>query len=458
MYEWQRTLTTDGPEVTAKFTVSFNELGETPLLVAIKAKHLHVDVAKYLVKEFQDGVIIQNGQFFWKQQYYYDIPPIFIAKEDDQPAIGLTSIMASFNTRLDKINGLKLIGTVFILHGSEAAYRFGFPRWLQATRFREPTHEAESTIAKRPNDNRHGARRAIGSDLMEFETMEQLNHTPAFQPNYGYLILQAFLVNQCILTQISLISELLAAHWQDFAMKNWYQGQYGRVVTISLIVLELFQANQWCSDEYLQANGIVNRTLIDILVDSFRMLQREIGSEGLSFTNLKAALSYTCYRPCYRLQIELQDVDINYVPDEKLTIEVTANHNLEIIMILAEMLPQLTRKESQEFKECLKDYISRDDRCGFKQQSIQRKLRTFSGVSENVVRLLLEVGAAPNVVDLNGDTALEQANHCGKSVVEYLKSSKFNQNSDSELQSMIDVVFPLDCCSARVIRQHRIDL
>lgn len=123
----EKLLATNGLDVTSKLAQSYNKEGETPLLVAIKCKHLNV--VKFLVEDLKVN-IGQIGRFFWKTVDYSEVLPLYASIISDQlsimkflfaeemkyeSAISLDSIMSSSIPRPQKIDQLELIGAGFIL-------------------------------------------------------------------------------------------------------------------------------------------------------------------------------------------------------------------------------------------------------------------------------------------------------------------------------------------------------
>jgi hypothetical protein len=69
-------LNTHGPEVVSELSKSYNENGETPLLVAIKKGNMNM--VKYLVGKL-DVPIGQIGRFLWRDVEYNDVPALYVA-------------------------------------------------------------------------------------------------------------------------------------------------------------------------------------------------------------------------------------------------------------------------------------------------------------------------------------------------------------------------------------------
>ncbi|KAK4025842.1 hypothetical protein OUZ56_014887 [Daphnia magna] len=74
----------EGDEFIANVAKSYNDMGETPLLVAIKNRNFRT--VKFLVSKLKVSVI-QVGQFTWKNVDYTDVPPLFAAVISNQLTI-----------------------------------------------------------------------------------------------------------------------------------------------------------------------------------------------------------------------------------------------------------------------------------------------------------------------------------------------------------------------------------
>ena len=61
---------------TAQIANSFNELGETPLIEAIKGNHL--EMVRFLVRDLKANCS-QLGRFTWKGLDHEEAPPLFAA-------------------------------------------------------------------------------------------------------------------------------------------------------------------------------------------------------------------------------------------------------------------------------------------------------------------------------------------------------------------------------------------
>lgn len=76
-FELREILDAEGRKITINAAESYNEQGETPLLVAMRRKHF--DAVKFLVTDLKVDVIGQNGRFSWKGIDCSEVPPLFAA-------------------------------------------------------------------------------------------------------------------------------------------------------------------------------------------------------------------------------------------------------------------------------------------------------------------------------------------------------------------------------------------
>ena len=206
---------------TSQIANSFNELGETPLIVAIKGNHL--EMVRFLVRDLKVNCS-QLGRFTWKELDYEEAPPLFAAimcdrtqniirllideelAANESPAT-LDSISSSARlSRPQKIDILELVGAVYILKKDcdfkslEFAVRF----WYEAQCLRRS--DGGNPIPKTPLSLSECARKVFGN-TSEFSTDDELEHILDNPFDHLGLIrseyhLQTLLMIQRILSQI----------------------------------------------------------------------------------------------------------------------------------------------------------------------------------------------------------------------------------------------------------------
>lgn len=139
-----------GGEMIFNLAQSYNEMGETPLLVAISNRHLNV--VQFLVGVLEID-ISQEGRFSWKDLNYLKIPPLFAAIISDQMsiihylietkkvAVNLDLFLSDSSTHhitelfRNKIDVLELIGAAYILHGDRESCLCGLSYWEKSESF-----------------------------------------------------------------------------------------------------------------------------------------------------------------------------------------------------------------------------------------------------------------------------------------------------------------------------------
>ena len=207
-------ITTNGKELMVQLARSSNDLGETPLILAVKGNH---EKMVELLVEGLDTPIGQTGRFIWKGIDYQAVPPLFAAilaehadsisvsmpilkfliekdllANHDSP-VGLDFIMSSSVPLTQKIDTLELMGAAYIL---ENRFTFGMKCWVRALVLRESTEDVEPF----PQDLDERFRRLMGN-VPEITSMEQLQELAAVL-NPLPRNTQAILVSRRILNSI----------------------------------------------------------------------------------------------------------------------------------------------------------------------------------------------------------------------------------------------------------------
>ena len=495
-HELREILNVEGQEITIDAAKSYNEQGETPLLVAIRRNHF--DVVKFLVDELKVD-IGQNGRFWWKGLDHSEVPPLFAAILSGQaiivdylifaenlislPSIAMSSITSSSISRQEKIDALELIGSAYIFCGEVTARKFGLPCWVQAMILRQSTTGGEPEMPKNLRHSSELVRKAMGG-AVEVNTLEQLMRLFTTEPHMQ-LMTQANMVNNRILQKISPGSNFLTCtRLLKYGKDYWSGNEYGRVVNIAMLILELIDLND-DDQNWDRMNVIINNTF-NILSKSFSMLRRETANtnvrEELSFANLMKVVEFS-FAHCRSRTNELFQArtteDMNewsFWPKNYIGDFIVLLHNMD-----------LSQQENDLFRQSVAHFISLDHRI-YLRRNLLHMICLMSPVPIDVIQLLLELGADPNATDEEGHTSLhllvknhsehvntnavrllmdfgghlDQANKFGTTVLERLKYRMRHLLRmgvyDPNLKSLINNMLPLSCCSARVIRQNRIDI
>ena len=250
-------ITTNGKELMVQLARSSNDLGETPLILAVKGNH---EKMVELLVEGLDTPIGQTGRFIWKGIDYQAVPPLFAAilaehadsisvsmpilkfliekdllANHDSP-VGLDFIMSSSVPLTQKIDTLELMGAAYIL---ENRFTFGMKCWVRALVLRESTEDVEPF----PQDLDERFRRLMGN-VPEITSMEQLQELAAVL-NPLPRNTQAILVSRRILSRIdpgiSCFFLHLCIQRRTFCFGR---GQYTHIFDVSMFVAELLDSLQ----------------------------------------------------------------------------------------------------------------------------------------------------------------------------------------------------------------------
>jgi ankyrin repeat protein len=499
------------PEIKASLAESYNEEGETPLIVAIQRKSL--PLVKYLIHELNVDTF-RTGKFAWNGVAgYVEAPPLFMAiiasdfyiskyliefqsNTFDGETVGLNAIISSSLGRVEKINVLELLGAAYIhhdlqhpRHNNQTTRRRGLVYWKEAMNLRLfPSSEGEPPIPKilphYTSDSIAGKAMSFSIEITTSQQLEQLSNEPDIQ-----LFTQAILVIQRIMSQLVRGPHSFTLYrLYTYAYEFYDSNQYSRVINILMLMLEPFRG-QW-SDSW-DLNFAISGTL-DIVNDSFRRLKRmppDSQQRGLiedfSFDNLMTAFDFA--------------VAINRLAIRK-RLTTAAQTRLdtslyEVILNLTElMLPQLSLEESHRFKKALYHFLRENENHKFNhfdQGDILHAACRWPHISIDLIQLLLDLGADPNSISAKGNTPLhllaminceswsttitdavqklldfgahiDQSNRFGRTALNMLKNRQRQLSRqgfpDLKLGSLTNSrrVLPLSCLSAQVLRKNQI--
>nr|CAH0110184.1 unnamed protein product [Daphnia galeata] len=380
-------LNTHGPEVITELSKSYNEHGETPLLVSIKKGN--VDMVKYLVGKL-DVPIGQIGRFVWKGVECVDVPALYVAivrgemgiaayllskeVESNQTAQIIDSILSNPNNeRQVKINILELIGAInFYFYLSNPARQNGLMYWRAAMNLRQPTIDGEPAMPKTllPSD--------LGLFTSEFTTFEQLEEITVLE-----LFIQALLVSQRVLNTVSPGPHIcpLIFLCQCAWIYSSCEGQRGRALCILTFILQQSQELQW--KEY-KKSPITNWALGSMMriITDLRQKRYNPSQEELTVANLMATFDFATNHMSALLENDQQEVE----PD---TLNYLANFILEMIFLLNEMMPQFNWEQRKQFERSLSHYIRKDHRWGPANRNLLHTICDFSSQMPPPVRVPL---------------------------------------------------------------------
>lgn len=497
----QLTLGNVEPEVKAWLVESYNERGETALVVAIRRRDL--SLVKYLMDDLKVDTC-RIGNFTWNGVEYLDVPPLFMAiicadfyifkymleyqhlNLVDERA-GINEILASLQPSQEKINVLELLGATYIHHdlvhprnNNQTTRRRGLQYWREAMNLRHPS-SVEPPIPKILPQTSDISRKAMGFSF-EITTPQELEQLDNANNNIQ-LFTQAIWAIQRIMGQ--LIPEphsFTLYRLYTYAYEFYDAGQYSRVVNILMLMLEPFrQQPSDCWDINFSIIGA-----LDIMNDSFKNLNKmpplsQQGLEDFSFDNLMAAFDFA-------VVVNRQEMRRELAPAAKGRLDTCL---YDIVLNLTEMLPKLSHEDGHRFKKALYHFIGTNHKFNyFDQGEILHVACRRSPLSLDLIQLLLDLGADANSVSAKGNTPLhllaiincqvwsptitdavqklldfgahiDQPNQSGRRALGILKAKHrqlcLQGLPDVKLQSLLNSnVLPLTCLAAQVVRKNRI--
>ncbi len=402
-----------GLKETSMLAKSFNEHGETPLLLATKRNE--EEIIDFVMKELEAVEVCQLGRFSWEGLDYMDAPPLFAAvicgSIEVLNALLQKSILVSMNSivesdtinRQQKIDFLEVIGAAYLLRqiaDGTAYWPFlekGLKCWHGAMVLRHSTDEGGPSIPKIPPPLSERAQKVL--NVSEVTTMEELEQQISIvqQINVESVEIQALLTVCRIFNQIHLFhpSRFLLQKLSHYCRRLKTQQRYNRMIDVCLLILELSYINE---SNYAMVWPFFNSTLGWLCLSFTKLQELPCNSsdrcEGLSFTNymdsLKRAAAFFDLQPTL----------------------VHGKYMMDFISAVVEMLPRLKQEEIKEFEKWLSHY----NKCFNENSSITSPLhlairRMFTVQDEGalqieVVRQLLKFGANPNSTDIKGETPL----------------------------------------------------
>ena len=405
-----------GAKISTDLARSYNDFGETPLLVAIRYRHFNV--VKCLFEDFKVSVS-QTGQFPWKDSTYLEVLPIFAAivsdqlsmveylyvkeMEDEPPLKSLDSVLLSWMPRLQKINQLELVGAAFILFEDVIACQLGWTYLKIAMRLRQFPTDGGSKIPKIPYQ--FSAREIKAFEMKGTTEVSILKKLEEPKPNSLWLTHQALLITRRILSQVDFYPNLYTAMHMCMRLTDSDCFNCEVIFHQSMYILELMKTFEWnqertCDEDLVKAWKIMNRTNCQ-MGDSL-----SLDVECNIQTNFSDCMF--AFVTCYNL------IEVFYYPEDKVASlkDISPSRNLLSViaeLVIRRMLPQLSSQEKQEFKRNLSRSIRLFNGWGINQPNyLHRLLFSFPYPERWVeaVQLLLEVGADPNTLDNEGKTPL----------------------------------------------------
>ncbi|KAI9563306.1 hypothetical protein GHT06_010764 [Daphnia sinensis] len=319
---------------------SYNDVGETPLLLAIKNRNFKT--IKFLINELKVSVI--------------QVVNFLVDNEQYNPPVDLTQhplLLSSRTTRLQQIRTLELIGAAYIFYGNKASRLHGYSCWRQAFLLRQSS--SGTTIPKVPLQLSNRGETALRNKF-EVQTLEQLERLKI--QRRAHWKVQAFLVSRRISSELGYFPNLFTVvNLFNFSLRKWSERQLGtnRALKVSLFFIELFD-NQWwenyIEDDAMIAWEVINNTL-HYLCAILELLSKL--PNNLSFSDLMFILRFACNH--------LQKTYINYWPTSILyqTRKNEISNMESLILIVVTLITEkqniFTLSDIQEFKQCLSHHV-----------------------------------------------------------------------------------------------------
>jgi ankyrin repeat protein len=398
-------LQTHGPAVTTELSTSYNEHGQTPLLVAIQLGNL--EMVQFLVDKL-DVPIVQIGRFVCGGVEYLDVPALYAAivcGELDIAAYLLTaevrshqtdpmidSIVSSPNGRQEKINILELMGAVnFYFYETHPAPQNGLKYWRAALHLRHSTAADEPDLPKTILPSEAGLAFGLTSEFTTLEQLEQLSS------NTFELFTQGLLVSQRVLDMVHPDGPHIFNLTYLCRCASVYSfGQQEQSGEASIRALRLFlqQSEQGLEWKGWKTSRIVNWAL-DIMTKSVAHLRQKkpAGQEEFPFASLMATFDFAC---SYMSHLQANRRLENIYPN---TLVSLAGLIVELIFWASEMTPQWSHQDRQQFERSLSLFIAKDHRWGNANQNL---LHTICNLTSLGNMLVAEI---PQDMDDNDDSS-----------------------------------------------------
>jgi hypothetical protein len=442
----EKLLATNGLDVTSKLAQSYNEEGETPLLVAIKCKHLNV--VKFLVEDLKVN-IGQIGRFFWKTVDYSEVLPLFASIITDQlsimkflSAISLDSIMSSSIPRLQKIDQLELIGSTFILlknvpwisqedDGNDPDEQRGRMCWKEAMTLRLCPADGEPQIPKIPFQLSDRGRKAFG-DLVEPMTLEQVVQSLK-SPS---LIGEAILVGMRFLSRAGLFPNLFIPDrfYSHFLREYYTFSKVGYVFKQATYLLEMLEPCKWEDDFLGSTSSILHHynndfnnlySALHTITSVIKKMESSLGYKFCSgmMENIPMPTDFGDCMFIFRFCCNhIRRVIAQFCHDDQLTIiarRFITDTMEEITILLTEiscciliLMSQLSAEEIQQLQQSITEFIYLCDQTGTSRSKFFHHFCYLmaSYYCENVgviIQYFIDSGLLdPNAQNDKGDTVL----------------------------------------------------
>ncbi|XP_046636782.1 uncharacterized protein LOC124315267 isoform X2 [Daphnia pulicaria] len=432
-----------GGEMIFNLAQSYNETGETPLLVAISNRHLHV--VQFLVGVLEID-ISQEGRFSWKDLDYLKIPPLFAAIISDQMsiinylietkkvAVNLDLFLSDSPNRhifelLRQINILELIGAAYILNGDRESLLCGLS-YLKKSKYFVPF----------PVD----------------ETMEEAEQIPTKDE---LIIQRALIVCELVLRQLRLFPNI-------YILSNFIKHSWMSWISV------LQQLNIWWenSASFVSAEAWnFNKTALDHCLSSIRHEQNDFpASTSCILKKLTFVFSFASEH--------LIRIHSMYWPTNQKDRADNIHDTTKIVCILSVSIMRMLSQKEPDYQQVIRLFLEAGANpnaidadgniplhCLLPKNDFEYWLTNpWDNPNENDNIPVIRSNFIESVrVLLDAGSHVDQLNRRRESVLELLKRNRKKQQSfkasfDSRLDDVIHSVLPLTCYCAQSIQKNNI--
>lgn len=449
----------EGREKSTKLAQSYNEMGATPLLVAIGKKDFQV---MELLVEVMGASIGQIGHFTSNGVDYADCPPLFAAIVSDQlsfveylfkrkmtrdkPSLNFDSFLSSSITCRQKINILKLIGATYMLSGNWSSFLHGLSYWKKAMTLTSSTADVEK--CQIPNTVPVFRFMGSTSELMALEQMERMaKYETVFDQRFVVdqviSVIQRVMIDMQLFPNMFIISHFfcyslaLLPSPHEFQYKTRDELEYlSNVVVYTLELLKLWWQKE--SPRATEQDWHVSEQTICHSWNLFESLRT--ANYVLSFRDLMFAFDFA-FQHLHRMCTKFWPEDKQFRPTR---IGQLTKLVLDISVSIFGSLSRFSQEERQQFKQSLSHYVRLSRGSGIDKPNLLLKACCLSYVSrqreadyEKFVQLFLDAGEDPNATDSQGNTPL----HCllAKNQYEYWLTNPWDNPNRAEHTSVVSL-------------------
>ncbi|KAI9562806.1 hypothetical protein GHT06_010261 [Daphnia sinensis] len=453
----------EGPEKSSKLAQSYNEKGETPLLVAIGKKQFPV---MNMLVDLLGVNIGQVGHFTSNGVNYADCPPLFAAIVSDEvscidylfkkritrdrPSLDLNSFMSSSITCRQKANILMLFGATYMLSDSRRSFLHGLSYWKKAMTLSSSTTDAIKSQIPYKFSIPVFRFTDSTSEMMALEQIERMAKRETVLDRQ-FVLDQALDVSQRVLIDMQLFPTVfIITHFFSYSMahsplphefQSKTRDELERLSNLVIYILELLKL--WWEKErpsscIKEQDWHITGLAISHSWNFFESLRTAIPDYVLSFRDSMFAFDFV-FQHLPRMYTKFWPEDKQLRPTN---IDLMAELALNISVTIFGRLSQFSHEERQQFGQRVSDCVRLYGASGTDKPNLLLKACCLKYVSiqkvanyEKFVQLLLDAGEDPNATDKEGNTAL----HCllAKNQVEYELTSPWDNPTSAGRSSTV---------------------